>query len=112
MNPKPNPNQGAPPRYKRTLKVLHAVVRQKFPSYHPHHRHYCGCALRHLRCPWSIVHLITVAKLTRCAVLAATPNPNPNPNPYPNPNQVRGCWLLPPEWLLASLDCGRFLPEV
>ena len=35
MSPKPNPNQGAPPRYKRTLKVLHAVVRHTFPIYHP-----------------------------------------------------------------------------
>ena len=25
--------------------------------------------------------------------------------------QVRGCWLLSPEWLLSSLDSGRFLPE-
>ena len=24
---------------------------------------------------------------------------------------LRGCWLLPPSWLLASLDEGRFLPE-
>ena len=24
---------------------------------------------------------------------------------------MRGCWLLPPEWLLSSLDRGGFLPE-
>ena len=44
---------------------------------------------------------------------------NPNPNLTPTLTltltltltQVRGCWLLSPEWLLASLDSGRFLPE-
>eukprot|EP00964_Phaeocystis_antarctica_P119184 scaffold82916_cov39-Phaeocystis_antarctica.AAC.2 len=61
MNPKPTPNQGAPPRYKRTLKVLHAVVRgHTLPSYHPHYRTRWGATRSLVITP---ITAITVAAL-------------------------------------------------